>query len=80
MSNTYNINEFNEVVTTTNGRVSNDSRVRRDATDLELQQQDEIKDLKAAIILAAKSFDEISWGYDGDYGSKDIMDKLEEAI
>jgi hypothetical protein len=49
MSNTYEINESNQVIPYTSGRKCNDSRSWRDATDLEIQQSDEIKALKIEI-------------------------------
>jgi molecular chaperone GrpE (heat shock protein) len=48
--NTYEINEFNEVVPYTNGRRCNDTRAWRDATELELQQQEEIEQFKREIL------------------------------
>jgi len=49
MSNTYEINESHQVIPYTSGRKCNDSRSWRDATDLELQQKDEIEELKIEI-------------------------------
>lgn len=47
--NTYEINQFQQVVPYTSGRRCNDTRAWRDATELELQQQEEIKELKQII-------------------------------
>jgi hypothetical protein len=42
MSTTYEINDRNEVIPYTSGRRCNDTRAWRDATDLELQQREDI--------------------------------------
>lgn len=47
--NTYEINQFNQVVPYTSGRKCTDTRAWRDATELELQQQEEIQLLKEEI-------------------------------
>ena len=49
MSDRYEINRFDEVVPYTNGRRDNDTRNYRDATELELQQRDEIDSLENEI-------------------------------
>ena len=49
MSNTYQINEYNQVVTYTSGRKCLDARNRREATDLEIQQSAEIEELEIQI-------------------------------
>ena len=46
MSDTYEINDRNEVVPYTSGRRCSDTRAWRDATELELQQRDEITRLE----------------------------------
>jgi len=47
--NTYEINQFNQVVPYTSGRKCTDTRAWRDATELELQQQEEIRLLKEEV-------------------------------
>lgn len=47
--NTYEINQFNQVVPYTSGRKCTDTIAWRDATELELQQQEEIRELKQII-------------------------------
>ena len=49
MSDSYQINQFDEVVLYQDGRQSNDTRTRRDATELELQQQSKIAELEERI-------------------------------
>jgi len=49
MSDTYEINNRDEVIPYTNGRRCNDTRAWRDATALELQQRDEIASLEREI-------------------------------
>jgi len=39
-----------------------------------------IKELEEAIRKAAKEFQDMRWGYDGDCGSGFIIDELEEAL
>jgi hypothetical protein len=46
MSDSYEINEFNEVVPYICGRKDNDTRNWRDATDLELEQRERIAELE----------------------------------
>lgn len=46
MSDTYEINEFDEVVPYTSGRRCLDTRAWRDATELELQQRNEIAEIE----------------------------------
>lgn len=47
--NHFEINEFNQVVPYASGRRCNDTRAWREATELELQQQEEIRELKSEI-------------------------------
>ena len=47
--NTYHINEHDEVVPSSGGRVSNDTRSYRDATELELSQREEIAELESKV-------------------------------
>lgn len=49
MSTTYEINEFDEVVPYISGRRCNNTLTWREATDLELSQRDEIKELNLKI-------------------------------
>ena len=52
MSDTYEINDRNEVIPYTSGRRCNDTRAWRDATDLELQQRGEIAQLERELAEA----------------------------
>lgn len=54
MSDTYKINESNQVVRYTSGRKCTDTRAWRDATDLEMQQQEQIEQLERELIEARK--------------------------
>ncbi len=49
MSTRYDINKFDEVVPIVDGRVSNNTREYREATELELQQREEIEALEKRI-------------------------------
>ena len=49
MSDTYEINRFDEVVPYINGRMSNDTRAYRNATELEIQQRDRIEELEKEV-------------------------------
>jgi hypothetical protein len=49
MSTKYDINQFGEVVPSYDGRVSNNTREYREATELELQQRQEIEALEKRI-------------------------------
>ncbi len=49
MSTRYEINQFDEVVPIYGGRVSNNTREYREATELELQQREEIATLEKRI-------------------------------
>ena len=49
MSTRYEINQFDEVVPIYDGRVSNNTREYREATELELQQREEIAILEKRI-------------------------------
>ncbi len=57
MSDTYKINESNQVVPYTSGRKCTDTRAWRDATDLELQQQEQIEQLERELDKARKQRD-----------------------
>jgi len=52
MSDTYEINERNQVVSYTSGRKCTDTRAWRDATELELQQQEQIEQLERELAEA----------------------------
>ncbi len=52
MNDTYEINESNQVVPYTSGRKCTDTRAWRDATDLELQQQEQIEQLQRELAEA----------------------------
>ena len=56
--NTYEINNRNEVIPYTSGRRCSDTRAWRDATELELQQQDAIKSLETELTAVIKERDE----------------------
>ena len=56
--NTYEINNRNEVIPYTSGRRCSDTRAWRDATELELQQQDAIKSLETEFATVTKERDE----------------------
>ena len=49
MNTRYDINKFDEVVPIVDGRVSNNTREYREATELELQQREEIATLEKRI-------------------------------
>lgn len=49
MSDTYEINDRDEVIPYTSGRRCNDTRAWRDATELEIQQRDEIARLESEV-------------------------------
>jgi hypothetical protein len=57
MSDTYEINESNQVVPYTSGRKCTDTRAWRDATDLELQQQEQIEQLERELTEARQQRD-----------------------
>jgi hypothetical protein len=59
MSDTYEINERNQVVPYTAGRKCTDTRAWRDATDLELQQQEQISQLERDLADMTKRRDEL---------------------
>ena len=59
MSDTYEINDRNEVVPYTNGRRCNDTRAWRDATELEIWQRDEIARLQSELDELKDKADEL---------------------
>lgn len=59
MNTKYEINEHQEVVPYTDGRMCLDTRAWREATDLEIQQQQEITDLRAKIEELETELDEL---------------------
>ncbi len=62
----YIVNKFNEVVPVTGGRVSLDTRNRRDLTDFEMQLLNEIEELEKEIEELKSETDrlkEIEWQY-----------------
>jgi len=60
MSETYEINESNRVVPYTSGRKCTDTRAWRDATELELQQQEQISQLERELAEARKQRDTLA--------------------
>ena len=58
--NTYEINNRNEVIPYTSGRKCTDTRAWRDATELELQQQDEIKSLETELTEVTEQRDRLA--------------------
>jgi len=58
--NTYEINDRNEVVPYTSGRRCTDTMAWRDATELELQQQDEIKTLETELTAVTEQRDRLA--------------------
>ena len=68
--NTFEINEWNEVVPYTNGRRCTDTRAWREATELELQQQEEIQ-------LLNKEVEQLK---DKLENSKDKIKELEQEL
>ncbi len=59
MSDTYEINQFDEVVPYSFGRRSNDTNTYRDATELELQQREEISELTQTIERLENEIDQL---------------------
>lgn len=57
--NTYEINNRNEVIPYTSGRKCTDTRAWRDATELELQQRDEINNLNQELVNVSSQRDEL---------------------
>jgi chromosome segregation ATPase len=55
--NTYEINARNEVIPYTSGRKCTDTRAWRDATELELQQQDQIQSLERELTAVTEQCD-----------------------
>jgi hypothetical protein len=90
--NTYEINARNEVIPYTSGRKCTDTRAWRDATELELQQQDQIQNLERELTAVTEQRDRLAEalrkikpncairGSVGDYrqGQLDIMDIMAE--
>jgi hypothetical protein len=58
--NTYEINARNEVIPYTSGRKCTDTRAWRDATELELQQQDQIQTLERELIAVTEQRDRLA--------------------
>ena len=58
--NTYEINARNEVIPYASGRKCTDTREWRDATELELQQQDQIKKLETELAAMTKQRDDLA--------------------
>jgi predicted RNase H-like nuclease (RuvC/YqgF family) len=81
MSDTYEINERNEVVPYTAGRRCNDTRSWRDATEMELQQRESIIQLERELAEAKEQRDKWSnlWAYLSRSCVKDIA-KLERGL
>jgi hypothetical protein len=59
--NTYEINARNEVIPYTSGRKCTDTRAWRDATELELQQQDQIQNLERELAAARAEIDGLNF-------------------
>lgn len=59
MNDTYEINESNQVVPYASGRKCTDTRAWRDATDLELQQQEQIEQLERELAEARKEISDL---------------------
>lgn len=59
MSIRYDINRFDQVVPIFDGRVSNDTREYREATELELQQREEIATLEKEIEGLKEELEEV---------------------
>ena len=68
MSDTYEINDRNEVVPYTSGRRCNDTRAWRDATELEIQQRDEIARLQSELDELKDKVDELQDSLANDEG------------
>jgi hypothetical protein len=60
MSDTYEINERNEVVPYTAGRRCNDTRLWRDATEMELQQRESIVQLERELASVTEQRDRLA--------------------
>lgn len=61
MSETYEINDRNEVIPYTSGRKCIDTRAWRDATELEIQQRDEIKSLEIEVEKLKSEIDDLRY-------------------
>lgn len=59
MSDTYEINDRDEVIPYTSGRRCNDTRAWRDATELEIQQRDEIARLESEVEKLEAKIDDL---------------------
>ena len=59
MSDTYEINDRDEVIPYISGRRCNDTRAWRDATELEIQQRDEIARLESEVDKLEAKIDEL---------------------
>ncbi len=64
MSDTYEINRFDEVVPYISGRRSNDTRAYRNATELEIQQRDRIEELEKEVEHLTSVIENIRRTYD----------------
>lgn len=84
MSTTYEINDRDEVIPYASGRRCTDTRAWREATELEIQQRDEIKRLEDTIkhlqSMARKFVEDylnIPWGNDGDCGATRLVNAFD---
>ena len=65
MSDTYEINEHEEVVPYTSGRMNLDTNTWRDATELELQQRDAIAELESQLTTLQSAHDKLKERVEG---------------
>ena len=80
MSKTFDINEFDEVVPSLDGRRSNNTREWRDATDLELQQRDKIAELERELAVYEEQEQGLLWAIsDLDGQRKSVSDELKSV-
>ena len=85
--NTYEINARNEVIPYTSGRKCTDTRAWRDATELELQQQDQIQNLERELAAARAEIDGLNFAlkqassiYDAVTEQRDSIDSMYHKI
>jgi hypothetical protein len=82
--NTYEINARNEVIPYTSGRKCTDTRAWRDATELELQQQDQIQNLERELAAARAEIDGLNFALKQASSIYDAVteqrDRLAEAV